>query len=133
MHSLLVRRIEMAEAWLRAFLFAFKLLTVFVGVWLLIWYALLPSNHTDYQTGTIDEAWYFAAFDFAMVAYSLSLLYFLAAVVLVIGGLIQFFEYSRRAAIWNIAFGGVALVIGIILMLFVPFPSRTIEILRSVA
>ena len=127
MHPILAKRIEIPEPWFAAFLFAFELLTVSVAVLLLIWYVMLPPNHSNAQTG-FDETWYMASDDFAMVAFGVSFLYFLAAGVLLIGGLIQLFKYSRRAAIWSIAFGVFALIVGIVLAACISSPNGYFEI-----
>ena len=133
MHSLLLKRVvDVPEAWFAALLFVFKLLTVVTAILLLIWYLMLPANHSNAQTGR-DEAWYSASYDFAMVAHVVSFLYFLAAGVLVIGGLIQLFKYSRRPAIWSFAFALFALIVGIVLAVCVSEPNGYYEIFRSVA
>ena len=132
MHQFLTKRIEIPETWFAALLFPFKLLAVSVAILLLIWYVMLPQNHSNAQTG-FDEAWYMASYDFAIVAFGMSVLYFLSAGVLVIGGLIQLFKYSRRAAIWSIAFGVFALIVGIFLIVCVSLPNGSIEISQSVA
>ena len=132
MHSFSTKHVGMPETWFAAFLFSFKLLTVSMAILLLIWYVMLPPNHSNAQTG-FDEAWYLASDDFAMVAFSVSFLYFLAAGVLVIGGLIQLFKYSRRAAIWSIAFGVFALIVGIVLAVCVSPPDGYFGIFHSVA
>jgi hypothetical protein len=131
MHPVLTKRFQVPEVWFSAFLFSFKLFTVGVAVLLLTWYVILPSNHSNAQTG-FDHAWYFASDDFAMVAFGMSPLYFLAAAILVIGGLIQLFKYSRRAALWSIAFGVFALIVGIFLAAWVSSPEGYYEIFRSV-
>jgi uncharacterized protein YacL len=132
MRSFFSKRISMPESWFGALLFAFKLLTVLLVTLLFVWHETLPPNHTDYHTGARDMVWYSASYDFFMVAVQVSLLYFLAAAVLVIGGLVQLVKYSRKAAIWTLAFGILALIIGIMLAVFVS-PPPGIEILRSAA
>jgi len=107
---MITKRIEIPEAWIAAFLFPFKLFSVGAVVWLLIWYLMLPSM----QPG-VEGAWIYAYSDLRMVAFFVTFLYFLAAGVQVIVGLVQLFKYSRKAAIWSIAFGVFALIIGIFL------------------
>jgi len=130
MHLTLTKRIEVPENWFAAFLFPFKLFTVGAAIGLLVWYVSLPPDRTSAKTG-IDMAWTLALDDYYLVASTVSLLYLLAACVLVIGGLIQLFKYSRRAALWSIAFGVFAFIIGIVLMECVS-PPHGHEILQSV-
>jgi len=132
MHSLLTKRFEIPETWVAAFLLPFKLFTVSMAVWLIIWYMMLPPNHTSAQTG-IDEAFFSATSDFSIIARSMCLLYFLATCVLVIGGLVQLFKYSRRAGLWSIAFGAFAFTIGIILAVVCDSLPDGYEFLRNVA
>jgi hypothetical protein len=122
MQPLLLNRVRIPHGWFDAFLFVFKLFTVCVTILLLIWYMELPPNHSSRQAG-IDERWYSASYDFATVASKASFLYYLAAGVLVVGGLIQLFKYSRRAAIWSIMFGILALLIGMFLAHSVTWPT----------
>jgi hypothetical protein len=114
MRSILLKRIfEIPKAWFSAFLFPFKLFTVFAAVGLLIWYLMLPINT---KSGSkIDEAYFMATDDFRNVAFSVGVLYFLSSCALVVGGCVQLFKYSRRAALWSIAFGILAFVICIVL------------------
>ncbi|HSY17205.1 MAG TPA: hypothetical protein VK815_02685 [Candidatus Acidoferrales bacterium] len=114
MHSLLAKRIEVPENWFDALMFAFKLPTVILPVWLLVWYAFLPAFHTqatDSYGGLMDSA----TDDFVAVAFQLSAVLLLAAAALIVGGLIQLFRYSSRSAGWSLGFGVFALVIGIAL------------------
>jgi hypothetical protein len=110
----------------------FKLFALITAILLLIWYVILPANHSNAQTG-LDEAWYSDSYDFAMVAFNVRFLFFLVAGVLVIGGLIQLFKYSRRSAIWSFAFALFALIVGIVLTVCVSEPNGYYGILRSVA
>lgn len=130
LHTLLHRRIEIPERWFAAFLFAFKLPAVSGAFLLLLWYVFLPSNNSSAQTG-IDWRWYFATNDFANVATSVSLLYFLAAGVLVIGSLIQLCKHSYRAAAWSISFGIFALTVGIVLAVCISSANGYYEIFGS--
>ena len=109
-----------------------KLFAVVVAALLLIWHVMPPPNNSNAQTG-LDYGWYLASYDFAMVAFGLSPLCFLAAGVLVIGGLIQLFKHSRRAAVWNIAFGIFAFIIGFLMASCVLLPNGSYEVLRRVA
>jgi len=130
MPPLLTRRIEIPAAWLAAFMFGFKLISVLLAIVMLIWYLALPSNGASAPTGP-DALRPFSANDFAATALGLSGLYFLAAGVLVVGGLIQGFEYSRRAGLRSIAFGVFALIAGIVLVC-VSEPSGQLETFRFV-
>jgi hypothetical protein len=129
MHPFLTKRLEIPKVWFTAFLFPFKAFTVGATLLLFIWHATLPPNQSNAQTG-FDYAWYYAADDFALVASGMSIFYFLAAGVLVIGGLIQLLKYSRRAALWSIAFGIFAFIIGIYLAAFISFPEGNYGIMR---
>jgi hypothetical protein len=132
MRPILLKRVfEVPEAWFAAFLFPFKLFTVCASVWLLTWYLMLPANNTS--GGRIDEAFFMATDDFRIIAFTVSSLYFLSACVLVVGGCVQIFKYSRNAALWSFAFGILAFVIGSVLVgVCNSLPSKY-EYLRSVA
>ena len=132
MSSILIKRVfEVPEAWFSAFLFPFKLFTVFAALGPLIWYLMLPPNTTG--GGPIDEAYFTAVNDFRAIAMFVGLLYFLSALALVIGGLVQLFKYSRQAALWSIGFGILAFVIGRVLVgVCLSLPNKY-EYLRSVA
>jgi len=115
MRAILLKRVfEVPEAWFAGFLFPFKLFTVCASIWLLTWYLMLPANNTS--GGRIDEAFFMAIEDFRIIAFTVSSLYFLAACVLVVGGCVQIFKYSRKAALLSIAFGILAFVIGRVLV-----------------
>jgi hypothetical protein len=131
MRPLFTNRFQIPEVWFSAFLFSFKLFAVVVAALLLIWHVMLPPNNSNAQTG-LDQAWFSASHDFAMVASGVSLLYFLAAGILVIGGLVQLFKYSRRAAIWSIAFGVLAFIIGLFLAFCVSDPDGYFSMFRRV-
>jgi len=110
MHTFRIKRLEFPENWLIVILFPFKLLTVGVTVGLLVWYLLLPSKQLEVVGMPTTNS------DFAFVAFHMGFLYILAACVQAIGGFVQLlFVNSRRAAIWSIAFGVLALIIGILL------------------
>lgn len=73
---------------------------------------------------------------FYMAAFGVTVYYFLAAGVQMIGGLVQLCDYSRKSALWSITFGIIALIVGIFLAVYVyvsPPPSGISELLRSVA
>jgi hypothetical protein len=132
MHQFFSKHIEMRERWFAACLFPFKLLTVSTVVLLLIWYVLLPQDHSNAYTG-IDWRWYWASYDFFIMAQFARLFFYLAAAVLTGGGMIQLVRHSFHAATWSIAFGFFALVVGIVLAVFVSPPNGFIEVLRSAA
>ncbi|MEJ0088869.1 MAG: hypothetical protein WDM80_03830 [Limisphaerales bacterium] len=114
MHSILLKRIfEISEEWFSAFLFPFKLFTVLAAVGPLIWCLMLPIDTTS--GGKIDLEYFMAVDDFRVVAFFVGLLYFLSSCVLVIGGCVQLFKHSSRAALWNVAFGLLAFFICIVL------------------
>jgi hypothetical protein len=121
----------MPRRWLAAFLFAFKLLTLSGGFLFLSWYLLLPPNQSVGQT-RVDMKWCLASEDFATVAANVSIMYFLASGLLIVGGVIQLFKCSRREAAWSLAFGIFALVVGIILAC-VSYPYGHYQILRAAA
>jgi hypothetical protein len=131
MHPLFNKRIEIPGVWVSAFLFPFKLLAIGGALLLFIWYLLLPPNHTKPWSG-IDMVWYNASNDFFVMACSVSLLYFLVFGVLLIGGVVQQFKCSQRAAIWSFAFAIFALIVGIVLACVSP-PNGYIEIFRRAA
>jgi hypothetical protein len=130
MHAICTKRTDSAGVWLDAILFGVKLVTVVGAVSLLIWHMTLPPNRSHAQSG-FDHAWY-ASQDFVLVAFSLSALYLLAAALLTVGGLLQFWKFSRRTAVWNLAFGAFALIVGIVLLCISP-PNGYHEIFRPVA
>ena len=131
MHLSLSKRFEVPENWFAGILFPFKLFTLGAAVWLLIWYMMLPANLT---TGDrIDQAFFMAINDFDVVAGSVWLLHFISACVLVVGGFVQLFKYSRHAALWSIGFGILAFVIGIVLVRVCDSLPSHYEYLRSVA
>lgn len=121
MHTQTLKRFEIPETWLAGVLFAFKLTVVLLTVLLVNWHAGLPVvvSHT---LGYPDANWW-ANYDFFMVAFGMRSFFFLAAAVLGLGGLIQWFKYSRRAAIWSFGFGAAALIIGFLLKICVGFPQ----------
>jgi hypothetical protein len=131
MHAICSKRTQSPEEWLRAGLFGVKLVTFLGAVSLLIWRMTLPPNRSHAQSG-FDHASYFASQDFFLVAFSLSALCLLAAALLAVGGLLQFWKFSRQAAVWNLAFGAFALIVGIVL-LCISAPNGYYEILRPVA
>jgi hypothetical protein len=131
MRLLLTKGFKVPEVWFAALLFPFKLLTVGMTMLLLIWYIMLPPNHSNAQTG-FDHAWYSACEDFTIVAFGMSFLFYLAAIALMIGGLIQLFKYSRQAALLSFAFGVFALIVGIFITVGVSSPEGYFEIFRSV-
>jgi hypothetical protein len=109
--SFLFKRLfEVPEVWFSALLFPFKLYTVFAVVGPLIWYLMLPMNNG----GNVDSNYFMAIDDFRFVASFVSCSYFISSWVLVVGGCIQLFKYSRRAALWTIAFGLLAFLIYIV-------------------
>jgi phosphoglycerol transferase MdoB-like AlkP superfamily enzyme len=103
--------------WFTASLFPFKIYTVLVAVILAFWHIGLPAY--PWRTG-FDEArgvaHNYAAetaySDFGYIANYAVFGYFLCAGVLIIGGIVQIFTSSRRAAFISIAFGIAAVVIG---------------------
>jgi hypothetical protein len=119
MHSVLIKRMGFLETWFDALMLAFKLPVVILPVWLLVWYAFLPPFHAQTH---VDHFRYSAAGDFATVASSLPGCFFLAAGVLIIGGLVQVFKFSRSSGGWNLGFGIFALIMGIILAACISTP-----------
>jgi hypothetical protein len=101
--------------WLAAWLFPPKAYTVVALLWLVVWHALLPRNGSSGLTGLLDYQWYHTACDFSMAARYVRGGYFLVACALVIGGGVQWFRQSPRAARWSLGFGVGALVIGMCL------------------
>jgi hypothetical protein len=95
------------RVWLAASLFPLKIYTVVAALWLIVWHAGLPANKS--------YSWYNAVSDFSFFADCVRQGYFLVAFALVLGGLIQWFKCSRKAALWSMAFGVAAFVIGVIL------------------
>jgi hypothetical protein len=109
------RRIEMLsprERWFAALLFAFKLFAVAMIIVPIVWRMTLPAKE--------QPAWYPAAEDFSYAIHITSPLCLVAATIVLIGGIIQLVRCSRRAGIWSIAFGGLALAIGIFMASHIP-------------
>jgi hypothetical protein len=112
--------------WFSVSLFPFKIYTALVVVVLVLWHISLPAY--PWRTGA-DEAIVnlhnMAAeteySDFGYIATYAVFGYFVCAGVLIIGGLIQVFTSSLRGALFSIAFGIAAGVIG---KLLVPYCWR---------
>src|SRR5271170_3839561 len=102
MHLSLTKRIEVPENWFAGILFPFKLLPVCTAFLLFIWYLSLPVDTTG--AGRVDLVFSMAAADYHFAAASVSILDFLSAFVLLVGGFIQFFKFSRYVAFSSIAF-----------------------------
>ena len=117
------KSIEIPETWIPAFFFFFKLFTLITSAWLLVWYAVLRTDQSSWQTNYLEDYWF--------VASNLSFLFFLSAGLLVIGGLIQLWKRSGRSAWWNIGFGIFAIIIGIVLFVGVPPPDHMVEMLSA--
>ncbi|HEX5399404.1 MAG TPA: hypothetical protein VFY06_10190 [Verrucomicrobiae bacterium] len=92
--------------WLAASLFPLKIYTLFVGVMLFFWNEEFSPNKTD----------------FAYIAYFARWGYFLCAVVLVGGGIVQISKVSRKSGVNSLIFGFVALLLGLVLAFFVKRP-----------
>jgi hypothetical protein len=92
--------------WLAVSFFPLKIYALFVGVILFYW----NEEFSPYET------------DFAYIAYFARLGYFLCATVLIVGGVTQFYKVSRKAGIFSLIFGLVALFIGLLLAFFVHRP-----------
>lgn len=120
--------VEIPETWTAAFFFFFKLFTAIMAVWLLVWHWVLP---TDQTWRTAHDAWASAQSDYWFVAHQISLLYFVSAFLLVMGGLIQLWKRSGLSAWWNIGFGIIAVIIGIVLFVGVPPPDQMVEMLSA--
>ena len=115
MHSLKTKRFEVPENWFGALMFAFKLPTVILPVWLLVWYACLPQFHWQSNSHYYADMVSAATDDFVAMAFQLSDVLFLLATALIIGGLIQLFRYSIRSGGWSLGFGVFALIVGVVL------------------
>jgi Ca2+/Na+ antiporter len=77
-----------------------------------VWRILLPAHHWPREG---FDSWFSAAEDFGVAGAVMGSLCFIAGVIVIVGGLIQLLKHSRRAGMWSITFGGVALIIGIFL------------------
>ena len=97
------------QIWLRASLFPFKIYTAAAVLPLIIWHERLPPSQSP---GFDDYAWMRAVTDLSIAASDIRLGYFLAALILVIGGLAQWSKWSEKTAFLNLAFGIGALAIG---------------------
>jgi hypothetical protein len=128
MHSLLTKRFEMPETWFDALMFAFKLPAVILPVGLLVWYVFLPPLHSLSSITYYDELINSPTDDFISVAFQLSGVFFLSALALIVGGLVQLFRYSRWSAGWSLSFGIFALVVGIVLA-NASLPERGVEVI----
>lgn len=109
------------RTWFRASLFPFKLYTVAVLLVLFYWYSSLPPKpiRRGYEEALgmqHDTAAELAYGDFGCMATWAVYGYFICAGVLIVGGLVQVFTSSRRAAIFSIAFRLAAAIIGWLLI-----------------
>ncbi len=118
MQAMANKRWKIPETWVAAFLFPFKLHCVVGVVWLFAWYLMLPAGQAAVRSSRGD-LWYAAASDFALVGHYVILFYFLAALVLWVGGLIQIFTYARTSGFWSMGFGIFAFAAGMALALYV--------------
>ena len=105
------------QEWFKVSLFPFKIYTVLVVVILVLWHISLPPypwrrGFEEAMGIAHDFAAENAYSDFGYIATYAVDGYFVCAGVLIIGGIVQIFTSSRRAAIITIAFGIAAVIIG---------------------
>lgn len=101
------------RTYLDASLFPLKIFIVLAVVCLIGWHMQLsrvnPKSWGDITISPqVNPAW-----DFCIIAGWAALAYVMSAIALTIGGLVQAFFSTRRAAIWSLAFAITALIIGI--------------------
>jgi hypothetical protein len=100
------------KGWLSASLFPLKIYTLVAVPWLIVWHSRLPQNRSSGLNGFLDERWFYVVSDFSAVAGYVRFGYFVVALVLLIGGVVQSFKQSPKSASGSIAFGIAAVVLG---------------------
>ena len=86
-------------------MFPLKLYMVAAVAWLIIWRSTLSRNESSSFTNFTDAYWLNAESNFGTIAGYVRLGYFLVALILLVGGSVQWFKHSHKAAIWSLAFG----------------------------
>jgi hypothetical protein len=102
------------RTWLDASLFPLKIFIAITVFCLVGWHTRL--QHESFNFGDATDLGATPAGDFYIFASWTTLAYFLSAITLTIGGFVQAFFSTRRAAIWSISFAVIGLIIGVCLI-----------------
>ena len=104
------------RVWVMASMSLLRLYTVSAVSWLIIWHTILLHSVPPYKPFHPDiiaaGRWVEAFYHFRTVAGVIRCGYFLAAFILVVGGLVLWLRHFHKSATWSFIFGLGALGIG---------------------
>jgi hypothetical protein len=97
------------RTYLDASLFPLKIFTVLALVWVMIWRMRVPDDDFCFSMSHMADFYYVAGW--------VGVAYIWCAILLMMGGIVQAFRCSQRAAIWSISFAVAASISGVVLLL----------------